>query len=243
MSAKRIKQDEFTGKRMQNEAIKQIQYEKLIAMCKKDSPILENTKRKGWQRYIYRPKGGVSIRCQARSGNKSTGKVVQCLMPALIGKLVCRRHGGALGKANTKKVKIREELGIYSGNGIKNLQAELKEIQDLQPEQLQDTTDELKLSIALLRKYLKSADDEKIAKNPSQLLWMIGEIARLKKEYYEIKHTKNVSFTKEQVVFLFNQFYLILIKLVKDTDLLQQISYEIEQVGNKIGESGFKSVN
>lgn len=225
-------------KKIQNKLLQEQIFNELLKKCRKNSHIIKNQLNKNWQK-LKENKISYSIRCQAVRNNKP-GE--QCINTAMHGTLLCKNH--SMGIEKKKEItKIKQSLGIYSGSGVIALQKELAEVQHLTDADLQDTTDELKLGISLLRKYLKETDDEKIAKNPGQLMWLIGEISRLKKEYYEIKHSKNVSFTKEQVVFLFNQVYLILIKLVKDVDLLKSIGEEIDEVGKRIGKEGFKNVN
>lgn len=213
-------------------------FNEYLGKLKGNSAILKNQSRKGWQKLSVSSRGAVNIRCQAKLKSGS-----QCAKIALRGMLLCSTHGGK-GLVKREEIKkMKRDLGIYSGSDIKSLQKELREVKDLTEEQLQDSTDELKLGIALLRKYLRETEDIKIAKNPGQLMWLIGEIARLKKEHYEVKHSKDVSFTKDQVEFLFNQFYLILIDEIKDVDLLKTIADRLTEIGKQIGRNGFKVVS
>jgi hypothetical protein len=219
-------------------------FDKLLKETRKNSRIRPNQNYKNWKKTITNSKGSISIRCQANvNATKNKNEPRQCLRKAMKNCLVCQTHGGKRKIQREEITLIKQSLGIYTGEGLTALQKELEEIENITPEQLQDTTDELKLGIALLRNYLKNTDDEKIAKSPGQLMWIIGEIARLKKENYEMKHSKDVSFTRDQVTFLFSQFYLILIRLVKDQDLLQKISNEIDRVGKYIGKEGFKEIS
>lgn len=218
--------------------IKEKLFLELLEKSRKNSLIRKNQEIDEWKMFIVSHKGTISIRCQCKVINKKPYQ--QCLKKAIAGRLFCTTHGGLALVKSEKTKEIKKDLGIYTGEDIKSLRTELSEIENISEEQLQDTTDELKLGIALLRKYLKNTDDDKIAKGPGQLMWLIGEIARLKKEHYEIKHSKNVSWTKEQVQFLFNQFYLILIKQISDHNLLKSISEEIDRVGKQIGQTGFK---
>jgi len=228
-------------KELQSIVSKEMLFDKLIKKQRKNSVLVANQSIEGWKKLLIKNNGTAVIRCQAKI--KKNGKVLQCGRFAMSGQIACKTHTGGEKIAKKEIRKIKESLGIYSGAGIQTLQKELKEIENLEPEQFQDTTEELKLGIALLRNYLKMNDDEKVAKAPGTLMFLIGEIARLKKEHWEIKHAKNVSFTKEQVMFLFNQFYLILVKLVKDMDLLKDISLEMDKVARLVGKEGFKEIS
>ena len=203
----------------------------------KKSRIIQYVNREGWEKFYISPTGRIDIRCQSKCHNSE----LQCRAKAEKGKIACRVHGGLTeGKVVKVKSDIQRSLGIYQGSEKWALQRELKEVEHLTPEELQDTTDEIKLSVALLRNYLSKTTDEQISKNPGQLIWILGEIARLKKEYFEIKHSKSVSFSWEQVSFLFMNFQLILIRLIKDPVLLSDISAEIRRAGSLIEKNGFK---
>lgn len=227
-------------KQIEKVIIKERVFDEIFKKSRKNSAAVKNQLYPNWKKTITYSNGLTAIRCQANVSKKGTK---QCMTRSVTSTLFCRHHGSKSVMAKKEVQEIKRELGIYSGNGITALQQELKEIENLSPEQLQDTTDELKLSIALLRRYLKDTDDAKISKSPGQLMWIIGEIARLKKEHYEIKHSKNVSFTKEQILYMFNQFYLVLISSIKDTNLLENISVQIEEIGKQIGKNGFREVS
>lgn len=227
-------------KQMEKVIIKERIFDEIIKKSRKNSAAIKNQLFSNWKKSIIYANGAVSVRCQANVSKKSPK---QCMRKAVTNTVFCNGHGSNLTVEKKEIQELKQELGIYSGGGVKALQKELKEIEDLSPEQLQDTTDELKLSIALLRNLLKHTDDEKLAKSPGSLMWIIGEIARLKKEHYEIKHSKSVSFTKEQVTFMLNQFYLVLITLIKDADLLGEISGKLAEIGQQIGKNGFREVS
>ena len=239
---KKLTKSQIKQKIIEKTAIKEKVFDEILKGTRKNSAVRKNQSFEGWKKFHISQTGRIQIRCQANVG-KNKKKPKQCMKVSILGNLICETHGGKSLLKKEKIAEIKQSLGIYSGSGIKALQQELKEIENLTDEQLQDTKDELKLGIALLRKYLKNTEDEKIAKNPGQLMWLIGEIARLKRENYEIRHSKDVSFTKEQVMFLFHQMYMILIELIKDTTLLESISKRIEEVGEQIGENGFKEIN
>jgi len=187
-----------------------------------------------WEDFNITKSGRVFIRCQSKLN--SIEKIKQCRASASKDKLFCRVHGGR-GKKDQKK--FDELKSVYTGDKFKGLQSELKQIENISPEELQDTTSELKVAISLLRAYLKKTPDDSITKNPGQLMYIIGEIARLKKEHYEIKHAKNFSFTREQVLMMFIHFQTALVEVIKDTTLLGKVSDKIKEVGKYIEGEGF----
>lgn len=187
-----------------------------------------------WEDVVISSAGTVNIRCQAKL--YSTKKITQCRAKAVEGKLFCRVHGGR----KQKEQKQFDELkNVYLGKEFKGLQGELQSLENLSPEELQDTSSELKVAISLLRAFLKRTTDEQITRNPGQLMYIIGEIARLKKEHYEVKHAKNVSFTREQVMLMFIHFQNILIEVIKEEKMLKEISSKMKEVGQYIEGRGF----
>ena len=192
--------------------LKEKVFDRLLEKTRKNSAVRKNQNLEGWKKCVISQTGYVSIRCQSKVVNKHPFQ--QCRRKASMGLLICNFHGArSFEKKKEKQEFLQKEHGIYSGNEIKTLQKELKEIENITPEQLMDISDELKLAISLLRKYLKEIEEEKIARSPGTLIYLISEISKLKKEHFDMKHSREVSFTKEQMKFLFNQVCLILIEL------------------------------
>jgi hypothetical protein len=203
----------------------------------KGNKILEFRINQDWQDFQITNNGHVYIRCQAQI--KGTDK--QCRGRAKSGTLACMAHGARYGLRDSKKRdELKTSLGIYQGKGMKALQKDLEEVDRLTPEELQDTTPEVKLAVALLRNLLSSKTDEEIAKNPGQLTWVIGEISRLKKEHYEMKHDTKFSFTRDQVQFLFVQMQLAIMSIIKDPEILEALSNRMREVGKMIEQDGYK---
>ena len=195
---------------------------------------------KGWKIVKVYDSGRVRMRCQARVDD-GNGNAVQCNHPALKNDINCRFHGGRKKRIHKNmEIAIKRELGLYEVPGAA-LQKELKEVEELDQAKLESIDDELKLGLALLRKYLTHTSDEKIGKDPGKLMWLMKNLVDMKKLHYDMKHAKDVSFTREQVEFLFTRFRMVIIEVVKDSDVLNKISERIKLIGFDLKEFGWKT--
>jgi len=154
---------------------------------------------------------------------------------------MCSRHNKKTDRSKEIEL-VRKSMGLYDVGKEKALQKELKEVEQFDDEKLEDTTDELKLAIGVMRKYLKETTDLKIARKPGQLMWMLNNIMNFKKIHWEIKHADKVTYTKEQVDYMFIKIRNILMDVVKDTGLLAEIAKRISKMGIEMREDGFKVV-
>jgi len=212
---------------------------KIFDKLKKKSATIE---REGWERFTTHKNGTVNIRCQALV--KRDGGIKQCGNRVLKDMLVCRFHSGRnrMGKKNAAMNEIREKLGVYKLGREGALQKELKEIQDVDSEELDNVTSEIHLALALLRKYLKETSDEEISRKPGQLMWLIDNIVNFKKAQWEMKHAPKVSFSLEQVEYLFIKMRMVLIDVIKDSEMLKDISGKMKKLGVEIKEEGFRVI-
>jgi len=196
-------------------------------------------KRPGWEETKIGKHGKTIVRCQAKIRRSDPAK--QCTLPAKHGMVMCSRHNKKTDRSKEIEL-VRKSMGLYDVGKEKALQKELKEVEQFDDEKLEDTTDELKLAIGVMRKYLKETTDLKIARKPGQLMWMLNNIMNFKKIHWEIKHADKVTYTKEQVDYMFIKIRNILMDVVKDTGLLAEIAKRISKMGIEMREDGFKVV-
>ena len=199
--------------------------------------IQERIKGYGWKLWKEH-RGKVVIRCQSKK--HGTNPPEQCKETALNGHYMCRVHcKGRAGKRAKAVEEIKKEIGVYD---IKDgaLQKQLKDIETLDPKQLESVMPEIKLSLALLREFLKRHTDEQIMKNSGRLMWLLDNIARFKKTQYDMQHAKEVTFTIQQVNYLFLGVKNVLISEIKDIELLKKVAKGIDKFGIELKEDGFK---
>lgn len=217
----------------------QKELDKLWDLLQKKNPKTLTKFREGWERYKLNKSGMGSIRCQARIPGSTPEK--QCKNIALKGLLVCIDHVGGRSKQRKKNiVLIKKKLGIYDLGEHRALSKELQEVEDLSPDEIEGLYSELKLSIALLRGYLKATPDEEIKRKPSKLMWLIDNISRFKKTHYDMVYAPKTSFTREQVEYMLSKIKGVIIDIVKDPDMLEKISLGIKNLGIQLREEGFK---
>lgn len=202
--------------------------------------IEERINKSGWQKFNIEKTGNIRIRCHGKLSKVEK----QCPRNAMNGILFCKSHSLAVNKENQKAIiKRAEGYGIYQGADFKCLQEELEEIGEIPESFKTDLTEELKLVLALVRKMLKVYDDDFIAMKPGMFTGKDGIITRLielKKTYHDIKHDPKVSFTKEQVEYMFVRIKMAMMKFIKDPQILEEISNEIRLVGLEIKQKGWK---
>lgn len=218
----------------------QKELDKLWDLLKEKNKKTHTRFRDGWEKYTIERKRKIGfIRCQARSKDTRTER--QCKNKALKGLLVCMEHAGGRNKVRIRNIiEIKKRLGIYDLGENRALSKELKEVEDLRPEEIEGLYGELKLSIALLRGYLKATPDEEIKRKPSKLMWLIDNISRFKKTHYDMVYAPKSSFTREQVEYMLSRIKGVIIEVVKDTDMLEKISEGIRNLGIQLKEEGFK---
>jgi len=195
-------------------------------------------KKENWEEFIIGKNGKTIVRCQAKIRRSNPPR--QCSQKAMKGRLMCVKHNRK-EDGNRKEVAVmRRNMGLYEVGKDKAMQKELKEVKGYDEKQLADTSDELSLAVALLRRYLKENTDLKIARKPGQLMWLISNVMNFKRIHWEIKHADKVTYTKEQVDYLFIKIRNILTTVIKDTDLLQEIADKIKMMGVELRDDGFK---
>jgi len=210
----------------------------LMKIIERERKTSSTKKREKWEDFKYYKDGRIVIRCQAKL--QSSHPPRQCPYPALKGRVVCRRHTGVNLEKKKEIRELKKSLGLYDIGKDAALQKELRELEGLAEEDLTNTLDELKLSVVVLRKFLKAKTDDEIAENPGKLMWLLDNIVRFKKTHWEMKHAPKVSFTVEQVEYMFMKFRNIIIDVVKDPEMLSNISRRVQELGAEIRAQGFK---
>jgi hypothetical protein len=219
---------------------------KIVAKKKKLNEIfLERSKKSdcgfynGWKKFIVYKSGTVFIRCQAIMPNNSD-EPQQCPRQAVSGHILCKRHGGvAAQKTKERAVKKFKDKGIYGIVEKSVLAKELKEIEEIDPEELGKVDDEIKLAVASLRAYLKDTPDQIITKQTGKLLFYLEKIVNFKKMKHEMTHAPNVSFTINQVNFVFSEVRSIIIEEVEDVEKIKKISDKFKKISERLKEEGF----
>jgi dGTP triphosphohydrolase len=199
-----------------------------------------DTKRKGWQRYMM-VGGRKYIRCQAMKGGGKEDKSKQCKGTAVRGKLVCKYHMHGIEKAlKVKRMVLEKRHGLYVSEKGGNLSKSLVEVQKIPKEKMEGLESEMVLAVAGLRKYVMETTDEEMKARPYKLFSFLESIAKIKEAHSKILYNKNVTYTREQVQYIFVQLKTLIVTYVKDGDTLKQIAEGWKSVAENVGRDGFK---
>jgi hypothetical protein len=182
-----------------------------------------------------------AIRCQSQV---SPDNKQQCPNPCVRGSIYCRSHGGDLTKAIVRQTKsdIKKDVGIYSQAKLKVFREELNEIEEFPEEILSDVTNEVKLTSAILIKYMKTHDEEYLMKNMCEFTKLIEKVVEVKEKNYNIKHGSKFSFTLEQVQFLFQRIISATMEIVKNSDELAELAKRYQIIADDISVNGFRVI-
>lgn len=197
---------------------------------------IEFTEKQLKREMVMVKKTGVVVR-RCMSKKRGTNPEIQCHRHAKKGDIYCNRHTPPRRKWIRE---AKEKYGLYNVKKSGKLKEHLEAVERVPEEQLTGLKEEIKLSLATLRGYLEETTDLEILRKPGRLMWILDGISRLKRNHHEILHGPKVTFTVDQVQYLFIKLRVVITNNVKDMSILKKISDEMNIIGLEMKEDGWK---